>query len=93
MFVYWRNGDNGTILHTFNGGNTWTKESGPGFTGTSITTLPLEAMTGVGPNEVYIVGDNGTVLHKFDGSTAVWEKETLANPNDNRNLKLQPKLH
>jgi hypothetical protein len=79
-------GDNGQILHTTNGGTSWTKEAGPGFAGTSPTAVPLEAMTGVNANEIYIVGDNGVVLHKYGGPSSPWEREMLANPNDNRNM-------
>lgn len=68
----WAVGKNGTILHTTDGGDSWTTQ-------TSNTTNDLYAVDALGASEVYAVGENETLL-SYDGSwstvttagTAVW---------------------
>ena len=53
-------GDNGTILHTTDGGSTWTAQA-------SGTTQVLFGVSFVDAQTGTAVGDNGTILHTADG--------------------------
>ncbi len=63
----WACGRWGCILHTADGGKTWTRQkSGTDYTLTSIVF--------VDPNNGWAVGDGGTILHTGDGGKT-WEKQ------------------
>ncbi len=53
-------GAEGTILHTTDGGATWTLQS-------SGTTVPLSGVTFVDANTGWAVGEGGTILHTTTG--------------------------
>jgi photosystem II stability/assembly factor-like uncharacterized protein len=55
-------GERGTILHTRDGGRTWSVEG-------SGTTNDLYAVWGSGADDVFVVGYLGTILHSTDGGS------------------------
>ncbi len=67
----WVVGENGTILHTRNGGVTWESQSNP-------THLLFDICT-VSETETYVVGDRGTIL-QTDDSGAVWKSQDSRTP-------------
>jgi photosystem II stability/assembly factor-like uncharacterized protein len=63
--IGWAVGTNGTIVHTTDGGTTWTGQSNP-LSGTTIVLRGVEftdATTG------WAVGLGGTILHTIDGGS------------------------
>lgn len=66
----WAVGDGGVILHTTNGGNTWTQE------GSGLTTQNLTKVDVVSSTEAFIVGFGKTFIKYTndygDGETAQW---------------------
>jgi photosystem II stability/assembly factor-like uncharacterized protein len=66
-------GDNGTILHTSDGGSTWTAQ-------TSGTTNNLFAVSFADASSGTAVGDNGTILHTTDGGRT-WTAQTSGTTN------------
>ena len=64
----WAVGDNGTVIHTTDGGDTWSAQ-------TSNTTNDLYGVWAVGASEVYAVGENETLL-SYDGTS--WSVEHSA---------------
>jgi photosystem II stability/assembly factor-like uncharacterized protein len=67
----WAVGD--TVLHTTNGGNTWSTQ----FIGTNVQ---LEAVYCIDSNMVWAVGDSGTILHTTNGG-ATWTSQTSGTTN------------
>ena len=57
----WAVGQRATILHTVDGGVTWTPQPVP-------ATVTLTSIWGTGPNNVYAVGSAGVVV-RYDGAT------------------------
>ena len=64
----WACGRRGTILHTSDGGETWTPQS-------SGTTYTLSSVFFVDTRNGWAVGDGGTILHTVDGGEN-WKKQT-----------------
>ena len=65
----WVAGDNGTLLHTTDGGTTWVPQtSGTPADLTSLHFLP-------DGKQGWVAGDNGTLLHTTDGG-ATWAPQT-----------------
>ncbi len=64
--IGWAVGENGTILHTRNGGVTWNAQSNPThlFYDVCLTTQ----------NHAYVVGDRGAIMHSDDGG-ANWKAQ------------------
>lgn len=62
----WAVGENGTILHTRNGGVTWEAQSSP-------THLLFDVCI-VAKDKAYVVGDRGTILQTHDGGTK-WQAQ------------------
>ena len=60
----WIVGNQGLILHTTNGGTTWTVE-GAGLTTSLLTGVHF--VSTVNGNVVYVVGNNGTLLKYVGG--------------------------
>jgi photosystem II stability/assembly factor-like uncharacterized protein len=58
----WAVGDNGTIIHTSNGGSTWGAQ-------TSGTTVPLNGVCFVTKNKGWIVGNQGKILYTVNGGS------------------------
>ena len=67
----WVVGENGTILHTRNGGVTWESQSNP-------THLLFDICT-VSETKVYVVGDRGTILQTDDSGTE-WKSQDSRTP-------------
>ena len=67
----WVVGENGTILHTRNGGVTWESQSNP--------THLLFGICTVSETEAYVVGDRGTIL-QTDDSGIVWKSQDSRTP-------------
>jgi len=64
----WAAGGEGTIIHTTDGGTTWTAQ-------TSNTTEGLDGVEFVDAMTGWIVGQDGTILHTTDGGTT-WTAQT-----------------
>src|SRR3954467_5183050 len=62
--VGWVSGASGMILHTTNGGGTWTAQT----TGVGAT-LILRSVTFTDASNGWSVGDNGTIIHTSNGGT------------------------
>jgi photosystem II stability/assembly factor-like uncharacterized protein len=59
----WVAGENGTILHTTNGGSLWQAQSTP-------ATVNLESIAFADANQGWAVGDNGVILHTDNGGSS-----------------------
>jgi hypothetical protein len=70
----WAVGDNGTILHSIDGGNTWTLNS-------SLTTERLNSVKFKDENIGYIAGNNGLLLYTENGGID-WEQLTIPTTDD-----------
>ncbi len=62
----WAVGENGTILHTRNGGVTWESQSSPSHL--------LVGVCAISGSEGYVVGDRGSILRTEDGGR-VWRSQ------------------
>jgi len=71
----WAVGAGGTILHTGEGGATWTAQTSP------PGTPDLAAATFAGASDGWAVGDGGTILHTGDGG-ATWTAQTSGTTQD-----------
>jgi photosystem II stability/assembly factor-like uncharacterized protein len=58
-------GDSGTLLHSIDGGKTWTAEA------LGLTHENLYSVWGIGADHVYVVGNAGGILHKQAGRWAL----------------------
>jgi len=67
-------GNNGLILHTADGGNTWTKQ---GLPDSLQVTATLHVIDGKDPNTLAIAGDHATLLYTGDGGTT-WQQSFLS---------------
>jgi photosystem II stability/assembly factor-like uncharacterized protein len=63
----WACGRRGVILHTENGGGTWTRQQ-------TETDYTLASIFFVNTKEGWSVGDEGTILHTEDGG-ATWVRQ------------------
>ena len=63
----WVVGEQGTILHTEDGGRTWQQQN-------SGTTVPLESVSFITPQVGWVVGLSGTILHTEDGGRT-WQTQ------------------
>jgi photosystem II stability/assembly factor-like uncharacterized protein len=70
----WIVGGNGTILHTFNGGSTWYRESSP-------TKADLNAVTFIDPADGWAVGEAGAIVRTTDGGDT-WTTQTSGTDNN-----------
>jgi len=59
----WVAGENGTILHTTNGGSLWQTQNVP-------TAVDLESISFADASQGWAVGDNGVILHTSDGGNS-----------------------
>jgi photosystem II stability/assembly factor-like uncharacterized protein len=67
----WAVGDNGTILHTADGGQTWQPQ-------TNETPNDFNSIYGIrGGRTLWAVGDNGAILHTTNGGQ-IWQSQTNA---------------
>ncbi len=64
----WAAGENGTILHTTNGGLLWQNQNVP-------TTVDLESISFANANQGWAVGDSGVILNTEDGGST-WSLQT-----------------
>ncbi len=64
----WAVGTQGTILHTINGGTTWTPQ-------TNVLSGDLYSVHFIDNNKGWAVGDHGTILHTINGGTT-WTPQT-----------------
>jgi photosystem II stability/assembly factor-like uncharacterized protein len=71
--IGWAVGDGGTILHTSDGGTTWTAQ-------TSGTTNLLSLVEFTDANTGWAVGVGGTILHTSNGGTT-WTAQTSGTTN------------
>ncbi len=65
----WAVGLRGTIVHTSDGGTTWSPQT------SGITANRLNSVSFVDAHNGWVVGDFGTVLHTSDGGTT-WSPQT-----------------
>ena len=65
----WASGENGVILKTTDGGDTWSKQD-------SKTEVTLKAISFIDDNTGWIVGDEGTIVKTTDGGST-WSAEDL----------------
>ena len=64
----WIAGENGTILHTTDGGLLWQTQNVP-------TAVDLESISFANPNQGWAVGDSGVILHTENGGIT-WSLQT-----------------
>lgn len=87
MQTGWAVGDNGTILKTTDGGNTWGLQ-------TSGTTESLQSVHFINTQTGYIVGTNGVILKTVTGGGSTFFPPSLASPSDNAaEVSINPRLN
>ena len=71
--LVWAVGDNGTIVHTNNGGKNWVAQR-------SMTSALLQGVAFADANDGWAVGNVGTILHTSNGGKT-WAAQTSTIPN------------
>lgn len=81
----WTVGDAGTLLHTEDGGATWTAQ-------TSGTTQNLRGVAFTDALDGWAVGNAGTILHTTNGGT-IWTPQTSGTLHDLQGVSFADALH